>query len=130
MSPVTWWLALPGVIPGRKKHSLLRDKYFHEYSRILYLCWKSLNMSSEWENIKECNKCPRTILNIRSGQLMVNPLIHLEFGSSLPETELLSLHSGWSLAWDHFPGDITDPCCVIANFCGVIADSSSVVAIP
>ena len=41
-----------------------------------------------------------------------------------------SLHSGWSLAWDHFRGNIDDPCGVIANFCGVIADSCGVVAIP
>ena len=33
-----------------------------------------------------------------------------------------SLHSGWSLVWDHFGGDIDDPCGVIDDFCGVIAD--------
>ena len=32
-----------------------------------------------------------------------------------------SLHSGRILAWDHFRGDIDDPCCIIADFCRVIA---------
>ena len=37
-------------------------------------------MRSECGNIKECNKNPRVILNIRghSGQLMMNPEIHSE----------------------------------------------------
>ena len=61
--------------PDRKTYSLLRDKYFCEDSRICYLRLKSFNMRSEWGNIKECNKYPRTILNIRGrvGQLMMNP---------------------------------------------------------
>ena len=42
--------------PGRKKHTLLWDKYFREDSRIHYFRWKSLNMCWEWENINECNK--------------------------------------------------------------------------
>ena len=53
------------------------------------------------------------------------------------EQSYSSLHSGWSLAWDHIRGDIDDPCgtiadiCgVIADFCGVIADPCGVVAIP
>ena len=60
------------------------------------------------------------------------------------EQSYSSLHSGWSLAWDHVRGDIDDPCgaiadfcrviaefCrVIANFCGVIADFCGVIAIP
>ena len=50
--------------PDRKKYSLLRDKYFCKDSRIRYLHWKSLNMSSEWGNIKECNKYMRAVLNI------------------------------------------------------------------
>ena len=33
--------------PGRKEYSLLKDKYFHEDSRICYLNSKSLNMRSE-----------------------------------------------------------------------------------
>ena len=49
-----------GFCLDRKKHSLLRDKYFCEDSRICYLHWKSLNMCSEWGNIKECNKYPQT----------------------------------------------------------------------
>ena len=38
------------------------------------------------------------------------------------EQSYSSLHSGWSLAWDHVRGDIDDPCGAIADFCGVIAD--------
>ena len=38
--------------------------------------------------------------------------------------------SGRSLAWDHFRGDIDDPCGAIADFCGVIADPCCVVALP
>ena len=30
--------------PGRKKHSLQRDKYFREHTRIRYFHWKSLNI--------------------------------------------------------------------------------------
>ena len=37
---------------------------------------------------------------------------HLEF--VFQEQSYSSLHSGWSLAWDHFRGDINDPCGVIA----------------
>ena len=37
------------------------------------------------------------------------------------EQSYSSLHSGWSLAWDHVRGDIDDPCGAIADFCGVIA---------
>ena len=37
------------------------------------------------------------------------------------------LHSGQSLAWDHFLGDIADPCSVIADFCGVITQSAEYV---
>ena len=46
------------------------------------------------------------------------------------EQSYSSLHSGRSLAWDHFHSDIDDPCDIIANFCGVIADPCGVVAIP
>ena len=42
----------------------------------------------------------------------------------------INVHSGQSSAWDHFRGDIDDPCGVIADFCGVIADPCGVVAIP
>ena len=43
-----------------------------------------------------------------------------------------SLHSasGQSLAWDHFRGDIDDPCDIVADFCRVIADPCGIVAIP
>ena len=30
------------------------------------------------------------------------------------EQSYFSLHSGWSLAWDHLRGDITNPCGVVA----------------
>ena len=44
------------------------------------------------------------------------------------EQSYSSLHSGRSLACDHFRGDIDDPCGVIADFCGVIADFCGVIA--
>ena len=46
------------------------------------------------------------------------------------EQSYSSLHSGWSLAGDHFHGDIKDPCGVITDFCGVIADPCGIVVIP
>ena len=46
------------------------------------------------------------------------------------EQSYSSLHSGWSLAWDHVRGDIDNPCGAIANFCGVVADFCGVIAIP
>ena len=57
-----------------KKYSLLKDEYIREDRRIRYFHSKSLNMRSEWGNIKECNKNLRVILNIRGrgGQLMMN----------------------------------------------------------
>ena len=42
------------------------------------------------------------------------------------EQSYSSLHSGRGLAWDHFRGDIDDPCGIIADFCGVIADPCGV----
>ena len=44
------------------------------------------------------------------------------------EQSYSSLHSGWSLAWDHVRSDIDDPCGTIADFCGVIADFCGVIA--
>ena len=46
------------------------------------------------------------------------------------EQSYFSLHSGRSLGWDHFRGDIDDPCSVIADFCGVIGDFCGVIADP
>ena len=46
------------------------------------------------------------------------------------EQSYSSLHSGRSLACDHFCGDIDDPCGVIADFCGVIAGFCGVIAYP
>ena len=40
-----------------------------------------------------------------------------------------NLQSGRSLAWDHFRGDVDDPCAVIADPCGVIADLYSIISI-
>ena len=37
------------------------------------------------------------------------------------ELSYSSLHSGWSLAWDHFCGNIANPCDIIANFYSVMA---------
>ena len=59
----------------------------------------------------------------------------IPFGESPPseivfqEQSYSSLHSGRSLAWDHLRGDIDDPCDVLVDFCGVIADPCCVVAI-
>ena len=41
-----------------------------------------------------------------------------------------SLHSGQSLAWDHFHGIIADPCGIIADPCGIIADPCSIITDP
>ena len=46
------------------------------------------------------------------------------------EQSYSSLHSGRSLAWDHFRGDIDDPCGIVTDFCGVIADFCGVIADP
>ena len=46
------------------------------------------------------------------------------------EQSYSSLHSGRSLAWDHFRSNSANPWGVIANFCGVTADHCGVVAIP
>ena len=46
------------------------------------------------------------------------------------EQSYSSVHSGWNLAWDHFHGDIADPCGIIADSCCIIPDPCSVVAIP
>ena len=43
--------SFPYLVPDRIKCSLLRDKYFCKDSKICSLCWKSLNMRSEWGNI-------------------------------------------------------------------------------
>ena len=40
------------------------------------------------------------------------------------EQSYSSLHLRWSLAWDHFRGDNDDPCGIIANFWGGIAQVS------
>ena len=44
------------------------------------------------------------------------------------EQSYSSFHSRLSLAWDHFHGDIANPCGIIADFCGVIADFCGVIA--
>ena len=45
------------------------------------------------------------------------------------EQSYSSLHSGWSLARDHFRSYISDPCGVIFNFWGVVAYPCAVIAI-
>ena len=40
-----------------------------------------------------------------------------------------SLHSGQSLAWDHFRGNIDNLCGIIADFGGVIVDPCSIVVV-
>ena len=57
---------------------------------------------------------------------MLNPGLEFLF----QEQSYSSLHSGRSLACDHFRGDIDYPCGVIADFCGVIAYPCGVGAIP
>ena len=42
------------------------------------------------------------------------------------EQSYSSLNSGQSLAWDHFNGDIADPCGGFANPGGVISDPSGI----
>ena len=46
------------------------------------------------------------------------------------EQSYSSLHSGKSLARDHFQGDIANPCGINANFCRVIADPCGVIPLP
>ena len=46
------------------------------------------------------------------------------------EQNYSSLDSGKSLAWDHFRGNIGDPCGVFADFCRVITDPCVVMANP
>ena len=57
--------------------------------------------------------------------MLVSPL---EF--VFQEQSYSSLNSGRSLAWDHFRGDIKDPCGAIADPCGAIADFCGVIADP
>ena len=67
--------------PDRKKHSLQKDKYFSEDTRIRYFRWKFLNMRCEPVN----DKILKNVINIRCDpqyprwQLTVNPQIHLEY---------------------------------------------------
>ena len=65
--------------------------------------------------------------------------LHINFTLAIvrPPSEIVfqeqsysSLHSGRSLAWDHFRIDIDVPCGVIADFCGVIADFCGFIAYP
>ena len=59
--------------------------------------------------------------SLSSIYLLLNrsPSTPLEF--VFQEQGYSSLHSGWSLAWDHVRGDIDDPCGAIADPCGVVA---------
>ena len=57
-------------VPDRKKYSLWKINIFVKTAVFNICVPKSLNMCSEWRNIKECNKYPRAIQNIcvRGGQ--------------------------------------------------------------
>ena len=46
------------------------------------------------------------------------------------EQSYSSLHSGWSFAWDHFPGVIANPCGIIGDPCSTISDYCGVIADP
>ena len=85
-----------------------------------------------------------SVIVLRSISTSTNQVLHKIYKeiSKLPEDKLIiewvpshtplefffqeqsysSIHSGWSLAWDHVRSDIDDPCGAIADFCGVIAD--------
>ena len=68
--------------------------------------------------------------NAETKEWKISTQIGKPFGAILPclsprefvfqEQSYSSLHSGWSLAWDHVRGDIDDPCGVIDDFCGLI----------
>ena len=58
--------------------------------------------------------------------ILLQPLLEFVF----QEQSYSSLHSGQSLVWDHFHGNIDDPCRVLADFCGVIANPCGVIADP
>ena len=67
-------------------------------------------------------------------RVIIIPVFHTCTHTSLEivfqEQSYSSLHSGRSLAWDHFCGDIADSYGVIPNFCSIIADPCSVIADP
>ena len=99
-------------------------------------------MCSEWGNIV-CSIIPKawnihTAIVMFQHELFVHSIAALSRLAPLetplefffPEQSYSSLHSGWSLAWDHVRGDINDPCGAIVDFCRVIADPCSVVPIP
>ena len=65
---------------------------------------------------------------ILSHRMMSAPVFHAGLEFLFQEQSYSSLHSGRSLACDHFRGDIDDHCGVIADFCGVIADFCGVIA--
>ena len=102
------------------------------FMRITQL-WKSPNYANKFQNysfvgdswIPVCSDRPN--FNGPDGDTSATTRPPLEF--FFQEQSNSSLHSGWSLAWDHVRGDIDDPCGAIANFCGVIADPCGVVVI-
>ena len=82
----------------------------------------NINKDSDFQFLKSCDKVIIGKTYWKSVGLMqswpLKPQPPLEF--VFQEQSYSSLHSRWSLAWDHFLGDIDDPCGIIANFCGVI----------
>ena len=57
-------------------------------------------------------------------EMMLSPFSKIVFHKQ----SYSSLHSGQSLAWDHFHCIIGNPCSITANLCGVIADPCGVIA--
>ena len=70
---------------------------------------KQLRFMRKWRNSNNCRKAPLEII--------------------FQEQSYSSLHSRQSFAWDHFRGDIANPCSVSVDFCAVIADRCGVIAI-
>ena len=66
------------------------------------------------------------LLPISQGLVTLLPPSEIVF----QEQSYSSLHSGRSLTWDHFRGDINDHCSVIADFSRVIDDPCGIVVIP
>ena len=108
----------------------------YEFGRLninKHLTSAKLHKFQQIDQRKKSNSAPKFRLwNVNFG-MWLSTCLEIVF----QEQSYSSLYSGRSLAWDHFRGDIEDPCgviadfcVVIANFCGVIADPCGVAAIP
>ena len=69
-------------MPGRKKHSRQRDKYFHEDTWICYFCWKSLNITMNDEILK-------IVINIRHDSQYLQWPVNCEPSNTFGTLELL-----------------------------------------